>query len=128
MLRGSPNLPQLLGRQFSEQRVAQGTRLDDMLRILDRGMVDAIYGGAAINMEKIRRSGRDLADHQVGMTVETADIWLGDGRGFSEAERLAWRQAYDAWSAMVWWGVGAAPISSRRLDQRASAREESLPA
>lgn len=96
VLRGSPNLAQLLSRQFGENQVAQVTRVDDMVRMLDRGMVDAIYGGDAINMENIRLSGRNPADYQVGMTVESADIWLGGGKGFSEAERQTWQQAYDA--------------------------------
>ena len=96
VLRGSPNLAQLLNRQFSEAQIAQATKVEDMLRMLERGAVDALYGGNVINMEKIRASGRNPAGFQIGMLVESADMWLAGGQGFSDSEQAAWRQAYDA--------------------------------
>ncbi|KQW93991.1 hypothetical protein ASC94_15725 [Massilia sp. Root418] len=96
VLRGSPNLDQLLNRQFSESQIVQATKVEDMVRLLERGMVDAVYGGNVINMEKIRASGRNPASFQIGMLVESADMWLAGGAGFSETEQAAWRQAYDA--------------------------------
>lgn len=96
VLRGSPNLAQLLNRQFSETQIVQATKVEDMLRMLERGIVDALYGGNVINMEKVRTTGRNPAGFQVGMLVESADMWLAGGQGFGDSEQAAWRQAYDA--------------------------------
>lgn len=96
VLRGSPNLAQLLNRQFAETQIVQATKVEDMVRMLERGIVDALYGGNVINMEKIRASGRNPASFQTGMLVESADMWLAGGQGFSDSEQAAWRQAYDA--------------------------------
>lgn len=96
VLRGSPNLAQLLNRQFSEAQIVQATKVEDMVRMLERGIVDAIYGGNVINMEKIRASGRSPAAFQVGMLVESADMWLAGGLGFGDSEQAAWRHAYEA--------------------------------
>jgi polar amino acid transport system substrate-binding protein len=96
LLRGSPNLAQLQRRGFADANIVQATRVEDMLRLLERGIVDAIYGGDVINMEKVRTSGRDPTGFQVGMLVESADIWLAGGKDFDEREQAAWRQAYEA--------------------------------
>jgi polar amino acid transport system substrate-binding protein len=96
LLRGSPNLAQLQRRGFSDANIAQVTRVEDMLRMVDRGMVDALYGGDVINLEKIRSTGRDPARFQVGLLVESADVWLGGSKDFDERELAAWRHAYDA--------------------------------
>lgn len=95
VLRGSPNLAQLLSRQFSEAQIVQATKLEDMVRMVERGIVDALYGGNVINMEKIRASGRNPASFQTGMLVESADMWLAGGKDFGEHEAGAWRQAYE---------------------------------
>jgi polar amino acid transport system substrate-binding protein len=114
VLRGSPNLAQLLNRQFAEAQIVQATKVEDMLRLLERGVVDALYGGNVINMEKIRASGRNPASFQIGMLVESADMWLAGGPGFGDSEQAAWRQAYDAMArdgslARIYRSYGLAP-------------------
>lgn len=96
VLRGSPNLAQLLGRQFNEAQIVQATKLEDMVRMVERGIVDALYGGNVINMEKIRATGRNPASFQTGILVESADMWLAGGKDFGEHEAGAWRLAYEA--------------------------------
>ncbi|SFV01708.1 substrate-binding periplasmic protein [Pseudoduganella namucuonensis] len=96
ILRGSPNLAQLLNRQFAETQIIQVARVEEMLRAVERGLADALYGGDVINMAKIRSSGRNPANFRIGMRVESADMWLAGGKGFDEAEQLAWQQAYDS--------------------------------
>ncbi|NRR34070.1 transporter substrate-binding domain-containing protein [Oxalobacteraceae bacterium] len=95
VLRGSPNLAQLLNRDVPPSQIAEATRVEDMLRLVERGIVDALYGGNVINLEKIRASGRDPARFQVGMRVESADMWLAGSKDLSDSEQQAWQQAYD---------------------------------
>ncbi len=87
LLRGSPNLAQLQRRGFDDTLILQASSVEDMLRLLERGHADALYGGELINMDKVRSSGRDAARFQVGMTVESGDVWLASGSGVDEAER-----------------------------------------
>ena len=96
VLRGSPNLEQLTRREFDPSNILQATSVEDMVKLVERGIADALYGSSAINLEKIRSSGRDAAAFQVGMAVESADIWLAGGKGFKPGEAAAWQQAYDA--------------------------------
>jgi len=86
VLRGSPNLAQLRRHGFAEDRVAQAASVDDMLRMLQYGMADAIYGGDLVNLYNARLSGRDPASLQVGMTLESGEVWLAASSGVSEAE------------------------------------------
>lgn len=96
VLRGSPNLDQLLHRKFDPAYILQSTSVEDMLKLVERGIADALYGSSAINLEKIRNSGRDTAAFQLGMAVESADIWVAGGKGFSPDEAAAWQRAYEA--------------------------------
>lgn len=96
VLRGSPNLAQLQRHGFNTGQVTQASSVDDMLRMLDRGVVDAIYGGDVINMDKVRSSGRDPAAYQVGVTLESGEIWLAASAGFSDAERQQLKEAHQA--------------------------------
>lgn len=94
VLRGSPNLAQLRRHGFAEERVAQASSVDDMLRMLEMGMADAIYGGDLVNLYNARLSGRDPAMLQVGMTLESGEVWLAASSGVSEEERQRLVQAH----------------------------------
>lgn len=96
VLRGSPNLAQLQRNGFNIGQVAQASSVDDMLRMLDRGVVDAIYGGDVINMDKVRSSGRDAAAYQVGLPLESGEVWLAASGGFSDAEQQQLKEAHQA--------------------------------
>lgn len=87
LLRGSPNLAQLLRQDFSEARIVQAPSVEDMLKLLERGHVEAIYGGELICLDKARTTGRDLAGLRVGLRLDSGDVWLAGGSGFSDADR-----------------------------------------
>ncbi|WP_374433730.1 substrate-binding periplasmic protein [Inhella sp.] len=96
VLRGSPNLAQLRRHGFADERVAQAASVDDMLRMLEHGMADAIYGGDLVNLYNARLSGRDPAGLQVGLTLESGEVWLAASGGVSEDERQRLLQAHAA--------------------------------
>lgn len=89
MLRGSPNLAQLQRNGFNANLVMQASSVEDMLRLLERDVVDAVYGGDVVNMEKVRGSGRDAAAFQVGLTLESREVCLAASGGFSGCLRPA---------------------------------------
>jgi polar amino acid transport system substrate-binding protein len=93
VLRGSPNLGQLLRHGLDEGRIHQASSVEDMLRALERGHVDAIYGGDVINLDKVRSSGRNPARFQVGLELDSGEIWLAAGSGIEPAEHLRLQQA-----------------------------------
>lgn len=95
VLRGSPNLAQLQRHQFNESLIAQANSVEDMLRLLDKGLVEAIYGGDAVNMDKVRSSkNRDPARYHVGMRLESGEVWLAGSSGFDDADRQRLRAAH----------------------------------
>ena len=96
VLRASPNLAQLQRHGFDEQRIVQASSVEDMLRLLERGHVDAIYGGDVINMDKVRGSGRDPARFQIGLELESGEVWLAAGSGVEEAERARLQEVHQA--------------------------------
>lgn len=96
VLRASPNLAQLQRERFSDKQVVQANSVEDMLRLLERGHVDALYGGVLINLDKIRSSGRDPTRFQVGMELVAGDVWLAAGAGVEETERARLLEAHQA--------------------------------
>lgn len=96
VLRGSPNLAQLQRNGFNAGLVTEASSVEDMLRMLERDAVDAIYGGDVVNMDKVRVSGRDPAAFQVGLTLESGEVWLAASGGFSEADRQLLKDSHQA--------------------------------
>ncbi len=96
VLRGSPNLAQLQRHGFMPGLLMQASSVDDMLRMLERDVVDALYGGDLVCMDKVRASGRIPGDFQVGLALDSGDVWLAASGGFSEAEQAALQQAHQA--------------------------------
>lgn len=93
-LRGSSNLNKLKQEGIEPSRVYQSTGVSDMQRALERGLVDALYGSELIHTDSWRRSGRDPALLQTGLTLESADIWLAAQGGVTEAELARLQQAH----------------------------------
>jgi polar amino acid transport system substrate-binding protein len=96
-LRASSNVDQLQKQGVQLARVYQSTSIADMQRALEHGLVDAIYGSELIHTDAWRRSGRDIALLQTGLTLESAEVWLAAARnGISESEMLRLQQAHEA--------------------------------
>lgn len=95
MLRGSSN-PGRLQQNLPAERIYQAPSISDMHRALERGIVDALYGSELIHTDAWRRSGRDPARLQVGLTLESADIWLAAQSGITEAEAARLREQHEA--------------------------------
>ena len=67
-----------------------------MHRALERRVVDALYGSELIHTDAWRRSGRDPAKLQSGLSLESADIWLAAQGGVTEAETARLREQHGA--------------------------------
>lgn len=96
-LRASSNIDQLQKQGVPLARVYQSATVADMHRALVRGLVDALYGSELIHTDTWRRSGRNAALLQTGLTLESADIWLAAAQNsITEAEKSRLQQAHDA--------------------------------
>jgi polar amino acid transport system substrate-binding protein len=90
-LRGSPNVLQLTNRQF--KRVSEANSVQDMARMLDRGMVDALYGGEAINLLVLGDYGLARNALKVSKPLDYGDIWLAGSLDFTDADAAQWQNA-----------------------------------
>jgi polar amino acid transport system substrate-binding protein len=95
-LRGSSNLGKLQQQGLRDGRIYQATSIADMHRALERGIVDAIYGSELIHTDAWRRSGRDPAQLQSGLSLESADIWLAAQGGITDAELARLHDTHEA--------------------------------
>lgn len=95
-LRGSSILDKLQQQGVSPARIYQAASINDMQRALERGLADALYGSELIHADAWRRSGRDPALLQTGMTLESTDVWLAAQGGVTPAEQARLQQAHEA--------------------------------
>jgi polar amino acid transport system substrate-binding protein len=95
-LRGSSNLGKLQQAGLAAGRIYQSASVSDMHRALERRVVDALYGSELIHTDAWRRSGRDPARLQSGLSLESADIWLAAQGGVTEAETARLREQHGA--------------------------------
>jgi polar amino acid transport system substrate-binding protein len=95
-LRGSSNLDRLQSLGVKLSRVYQSASVSDMHRALEQGLVDALYGSELIHIDAWRRSGRNPALLQTGLTLESADVWLAAQGGITEAEQARLQRAHEA--------------------------------
>lgn len=98
-LRGSSNLDTLTQHGIPATRIYQSTSVTDMQRALQRGLVDALYGSELIHHDAWRRGGRDPAQLQTGLTLESAEIWLAAQGGITDAEHARLQRAHAALQA-----------------------------
>ncbi len=94
-LRGSSNLDTLLQQGVPSGSIYPSASVSDMQRALERGLVDAMYGSELIHTDTWRRHGRDPAQLQTGLALESAGIWLAAQGGITEAEQARLKQAHD---------------------------------
>jgi polar amino acid transport system substrate-binding protein len=91
VLRGSPNEGQLASRSFAQ--VVPANSVQDMARMLERGTVDAIYGGDAINLAVLIEYGIPRAKLVVSKSLDYGEIWLGGSLDIPESEAALWQGA-----------------------------------
>lgn len=94
-LRGSANLDKLRQEGVQPGRIYEAASVGDMQRALERGLVDALYGSELTHADVWRRSGRNPALLQTGLTLEAADIWLAAQSGITEAEQARLQHAHE---------------------------------
>jgi len=91
VLRGSPNEGHLSSRNFKQ--IVPANSVQDMARMLERDMADAIYGGDAINLAVLAESGLPRSQLKVSKPLDYGEIWLGGSLDIPEAEALLWQNA-----------------------------------
>lgn len=95
VLRASPNLAELIKHGFNKANIIEESSVENTLKALDRGLVDAVYGIEAIYVSATNVGGRRAADYNVGMSLSSKEIWLAGGSGFTEADKVALQDAFD---------------------------------
>jgi len=96
VLRASPNMAELLKQGFNRSNIIEESTVESMLKALDRGVVDAVYGIEAVFAAAIRTNGRHPADYNVGMALGSREVWLAGGSGFTDADQAALQNAFNA--------------------------------
>jgi len=91
VLRGSPTVEQLQARQFTNLVITP--HVEDMVRMLKAGSVDAIYGSNVSNSYALKRAGVHAGSFVTGQPVEGGDVWLGASIDFTDTEIAAWQVA-----------------------------------
>jgi len=93
VMRGSPNALQLHAMHFTQ--VIEANSVEDMARMLDKSIVDAIYGGDVINLRVLAGLGLPASKLALGGELEHGDVWLAGSLDFSESDALSWRDAME---------------------------------
>lgn len=86
VVRGSPSDLELIRRGFPAAQLVRGSQVEDLLRMLDLGMIDALYGNPVIFREQLRLNGREPSVLQDGLQLETAQMWLAAREGLLPEE------------------------------------------
>lgn len=93
VLRGSPHHPRLLSKGFDSRRVLTASSNDDLQRMLDMDLIQAIYGSEQITLYNGGLKGRQPERLQVGLVLDAGDIWLATGGGMEPTEIDRLRQS-----------------------------------
>lgn len=92
-LRGSVSPPRLRALQY--HHVSEESSYEHLLRRLDEGSADLVYGSQPLLVGALRSSGRLLRDYQVGPLLDELEVWLGGSPDFEEADVQALRAAME---------------------------------
>jgi polar amino acid transport system substrate-binding protein len=92
-LRGSVSPPRLRALQYLN--VSEEGSYEHLLRRLDEGSADLIYGSQPLFIGALRSSGRALRDYQLGPVLDELGVWLGGSPDFEEADAQALRAAME---------------------------------
>ncbi len=80
VVRGSPSDNELLSRGFESGQLVRGSGVEDLLRMLERGMVDTLYGNPVMFREQARLNGRGMQLRD-GLLLDSSPMWLAASSG-----------------------------------------------
>lgn len=89
ILRGSVMIKVL--RENGYKNIVEASTIDENLRFLKRGIVDAIFGDRAIYRAAI--SGREAQDYTMSEPMRTTTTWLGGSLDFPETDAALLQKA-----------------------------------
>jgi polar amino acid transport system substrate-binding protein len=93
-LLGTASHEQLQRNKFAA--IVTANTHEELWRMLDSGMIDALYGGEAIEKQEIRTTGRKAVDYVYGPALDQGPIWVGGSLDFTDADVTAWQAAFKA--------------------------------
>jgi polar amino acid transport system substrate-binding protein len=94
VLRGTPDMRQLQDQGFETEQLTTGSSPEDVLRLLERSHVDAIFGSDVMYGAKAQsRPGQSL---RAGLKLASLDIWLAASGGIEAEERRRLEEAHAA--------------------------------
>jgi len=92
VLRGSLSAQSLQANRFIH--IVETKDYRDLLRMLNEGMVHAIYAGAPMMRAAIMQHGFSTEDYRIGATLDEAELYMGASLAVPAAEVERWRAAY----------------------------------
>jgi polar amino acid transport system substrate-binding protein len=93
-VRGTASIARLRGQHFP--RVVETNNHEELWRMLNQGMVDAICGGRVIELYNLKLLGYNAANFVLGPALEKREIWLAGSKDFTVADVEAWTGAMKA--------------------------------
>jgi polar amino acid transport system substrate-binding protein len=96
VLRGAPNLTQLLNHGFDRKLISEETTIESIFKSLDHGLIEAYYGPEAVGLTTLRATGRDPARYRIGLLLEQNEIWLAGSAKFNDNDIKILQKTLDA--------------------------------
>ncbi|MES2071097.1 MAG: transporter substrate-binding domain-containing protein [Pseudomonadota bacterium] len=93
VLRGSPIPKNLRDKNFTN--IVYEKSYQDLLKMVLLGAIDAIYAGDPMLSAAIELSGLDPKDFRSGISLGSADLYLGASPDLDAAEEARWLRAYE---------------------------------
>lgn len=93
VLRGSPIIKRLQAERFT--KIVEETSYADLLRQLDRGVLDAVYAGYPMLSSVIQKSDYPPGRFDVGTSLGDGDLYIGASLKIDPAEAETLLKAYD---------------------------------
>ncbi|MDT8998763.1 transporter substrate-binding domain-containing protein [Paucibacter sp. APW11] len=93
VLRGSPIIKNLQAEGFKQ--ITEAKDYKDLLRMLQQGMIAAIYAGTPMLQAAIDQAGLSREDFLISAQLGSAELYMGASLKLSEAEAQRWLRAYE---------------------------------
>ncbi|MCV2348227.1 substrate-binding periplasmic protein [Paucibacter sp. Y2R2-4] len=92
VLRGSPIIKNLQAERFS--KIVEAKDYKDLLRLLERQHIDAIYAGEPMLRAAIEEFGFKSATFRRGLSLKSAELYMATSIAVDKPEAELWLQAY----------------------------------